>query len=185
VALAMVLGIGLGLVAGYVGGWVDAFIMRVADVQLTFPSILIAMLIDGVGAGVVPPDMRPEPGDLGADLRHRRLVDGCSMPVRARLDAGREEQGICAGRAGDRRRTGDDHVAACAAQRDGAGAGDRDHHLALAIIAEATLSFLGVGVPPTTPSLGTLIRIGKDFLFSGEWWITIFPALRWCCWRWR
>jgi ABC-type antimicrobial peptide transport system permease subunit len=74
-------------------------------------------------------------------------------------------------------------VAACAAQRDGPGAGDRHHHLALAIIAEATLSFLGVGVPPTTPSLGTLIRIGNDFLFSGEWWITIFPGIALCCWR--
>ena len=45
-----------------------------------------------------------------------------------------------------------------------------------AIITEATLSFLGVGVPPTSPSLGTLIRVGQDFLFSGEWWITIFPG---------
>jgi len=49
--------------------------------------------------------------------------------------------------------------------------------LALAIITEATLSFLGVGVPPTSPSLGTLIRIGNDYLFSGEWWITIFPGI--------
>ena len=50
-------------------------------------------------------------------------------------------------------------------------------HLAIAVITEATLSFLGVGVPPTTPSLGTLIRIGNDYLFSGEWWITIFPGI--------
>jgi peptide/nickel transport system permease protein len=48
--------------------------------------------------------------------------------------------------------------------------------VASAIITEATLSFLGVGVPPTSPSLGTLIRVGNDFLFSGEWWITIFPG---------
>jgi peptide/nickel transport system permease protein len=46
-----------------------------------------------------------------------------------------------------------------------------------AIITEATLSFLGVGVPPTSPSLGTLIRIGNDFLYAGEWWITIFPGV--------
>ena len=49
--------------------------------------------------------------------------------------------------------------------------------IALAIIIEATLSFLGIGVPPTTPSLGTLLRIGNDFFFSGEWWITIFPMM--------
>jgi peptide/nickel transport system permease protein len=50
-------------------------------------------------------------------------------------------------------------------------------HVAAAILTEATLSFLGVGVPPTSPSLGTLIRVGNDYLFSGEWWITIFPGL--------
>jgi peptide/nickel transport system permease protein len=50
-------------------------------------------------------------------------------------------------------------------------------HIATAIITEATLSFLGVGMPPTTPSLGTLIRVGNDFLFSGEWWITVFPGV--------
>jgi peptide/nickel transport system permease protein len=50
-------------------------------------------------------------------------------------------------------------------------------NLALAIITEATLSFLGVGLPPTQPSLGTLIRIGNNFLFAGEWWIAIFPGI--------
>jgi peptide/nickel transport system permease protein len=50
-------------------------------------------------------------------------------------------------------------------------------HVATAIITEATLSFLGVGMPPTTPSLGTLIRVGNDFLFSGEWWIALFPGV--------
>lgn len=49
-------------------------------------------------------------------------------------------------------------------------------NIATAILTEATLSFLGVGVPPTEPSLGTLIRVGNEFLFSGEWWITIFPG---------
>jgi peptide/nickel transport system permease protein len=48
---------------------------------------------------------------------------------------------------------------------------------AVAVIEEATLSYLGVGVPPTQPSLGTLIRIGQQFLFSGEWWILFFPGV--------
>ena len=102
----------------------------------------------------------------------------------ARLDAGRAQQGIRAGRARDRRVIRlRDHAAPRAAQRDRAGAGDRHASTsALAIITEATLSFLGVGVPPTQPSLGTLIRIGNDFLFSGEWWITIFPGVALVCW---
>ena len=78
-----------------------------------------------------------------------------------------------------------DHGPAHPAQCAVAGAGDRHHLLALAIIAEATLSFLGVGAPPTEPSLGTLIRIGQDFLFSGEWWILVFPAGTLLAWRWR
>ena len=133
VAGAMTIGIVLGLVSGYLGGRIDALIMRIADVQLSFPAILIALLIDGVARAVVPGDMHEVIAfpvlviaiALAGWPQYARTVRGSTL-----VDNNRE----------------------------------------------ATLSFLGVGVPATSPSLGTLIRIGNDFLFSGEWWITIFPG---------
>ena len=177
VALAMVVGITLGLIAGYAGGRIDAFIMRVADVQLSFPAILIALLIDGVARAAVPQnllDVIAFPVLVGAIAlagwpQYARTVRGSTL-----VEKNREyvQAAKVIGVSGPRimfshvlpNVMGPVLVLATV-------------HLATAIITEATLSFLGVGVPPTSPSLGTLIRIGNDFLFSGEWWITIFPGL--------
>ena len=177
VLLSMVVGIALGLLAGYAGGRTDAFIMRVADVQLSFPAILIALLIDGVARAAVPRELHEViafPVLVGAISlagwpQYARTVRGSTM-----VEKGREY--VQAARVIGVSSTvimfrhvlpnvmGPVLVLATV-------------HLATAIITEATLSFLGVGVPSTSPSLGTLIRIGNDFLFSGEWWITIFPGL--------
>ena len=177
VLLAMGIGVSLGLLAGYVGGWIDNVIMRCADIQMTFPSILIAMLIFGVMRGVIPPDLRDEMAVIVLIL-----AIGLSewvpfaRTVRATTLVEKEKEYVQAARIIGLNRLqimwrhilpnvlGPVFVISTIT-------------LALAIIAEATLSFLGVGAPPTEPSLGTLIRIGQDFLFSGEWWILLFPAM--------
>ncbi|MBC7582728.1 ABC transporter permease [Tardiphaga sp. vice352] len=177
VVFAAVLGISLGLIAGYVGGWVDSLIMRIADVQLTFPAILIALLIDGVAKSVFN-NRLDSMGTLmvlvvaiGLSfwVQYARTVRGSVMVEKNR-----------------------DYVAA--AQLIGLPARIimlrhvlpntmgpilviATINLALAIITEATLSFLGSGMPDTMPSLGTLIRIGNNYLFSGEWWVIAFPGL--------
>lgn len=176
VLLSMLIGVGLGLLAGFVGGKVDAFIMRVCDVMLSFPSILIALLIDGVGRAVFP-DAHDSLAfmvlilaiALSGWVQYARTVRGSTMVER-------NKEYVQAAR-----------VIGVSPLRI-----MRKHVLpnvlgpvlvlatiqvAAAIITEATLSFLGVGVPPTSPSLGTLIRVGNDFLFSGEWWITLWPGV--------
>ena len=177
VALAMALGVSLGLIAGYVGGRLDAFIMRVADVQLSFPAILIALLIDGVARAVLPRDTH---GDtvlpvlilaigLSNWVQYARTVRGSTMVekskeyVQAARVIGRSPLEIMA-RHLLPNVMGPVLVIATI-------------NIASAILTEAALSFLGVGMPVTEPSLGTLIRVGNDFLFSGEWWITIFPGV--------
>lgn len=176
VILAMVLGVSLGLLAGYRGGWVDALIMRAADIQVTFPSILIAMLIFGVARGLLPPSMRDELAilvliisiGLSEWVPFARTVRGTTLVEKEKeyVQAARLI-GLSSGQIMLRHILPNvlSPVLVIATIT-----------LALAIIAEATLSFLGVGAPPTEPSLGTLIRIGQDFLFSGEWWILVFPA---------
>jgi len=176
VALAVVAGVALGLVAGYVGGRTDAVIMRIADVQLSFPAILIALLINGVASAVLP---RQSQGDLALVVlilaiaasnwvQYARTVRGSTM-VEKNKEYVQAARVIGVPPAGIMRRhllpnvLGPVLVLATI-------------NIATAIITEATLSFLGVGVPPTQPSLGTLIRVGNDFLFSGEWWITLFPG---------
>jgi len=177
VMLALFIGVSLGLIAGYIGGWVDTIIMRFADIQMTFPSILIAMLIFGVTRGVLPPDQRDELAifvlivsiGLSEWVQFARTVRGATLVEK-------EKEYVAAARLTGLHRwqimrrhilpnvLGPVLVIATIT-------------LAIAIIAEATLSFLGVGAPPTEPSLGTLINIGQDYLFSGEWWILLFPAL--------
>lgn len=176
VMLALVLGITLGLLAGYLGGWTETVIMRLADVQLTFPAILVAMLIFGIAKGVIPIEYRDQMAiwvlilaiGLSDWVQFARVVRGATLVEKNR-----------------------EYVAA-ARLIGRTGPAIMVRHilpnvlspvlviatisLALAIIAEATLSFLGIGAPPTQPSLGTLIRIGQGFLFSGEWWILFFPA---------
>jgi peptide/nickel transport system permease protein len=177
VLLAMSIGITLGLVAGYFGGRVDSLIMRAADVQLTFPAILTALMVDGVAQVM----MGSNKGGgshfwilvvaigLSYWVQYARTVRGSTMIERNK-----------------------DYVHAARLIGIPAWAIMLRHvlpnvlspvmvigtiNLALAIITEATLSFLGVGLPPTEPSLGTLIRIGNNFLFAGEWWIVAFPGL--------
>ncbi len=175
VLLSMTIGVGLGLLSGFVGGKIDAFIMRICDVMLSFPSILIALLIDGVGRA-----MFPNAHDSLAFLvlilaisltgwvQYARTVRGTTMVERNKeyVQAARVI-GVSSGRIMRR------HVLPNVL---GPVLVLATIQVAAAIITEATLSFLGVGVPPTSPSLGTLIRVGNDFLFSGEWWITIWPG---------
>lgn len=177
VIFALVIGVTLGLLAGYLGGRVDSVIMRIADVQLTFPAILIALLIDGVARALAGPRSYESivfyvlvlSIGLSFWVQYARTVRGSVLVEK------NKEYVLAARLIGLRpwtimfkhvlpNVTGPVLVIATI-------------NLALAIITEATLSFLGVGVPPTQPSLGTLIRIGNDFLFSGEWWVTIFPGI--------
>jgi peptide/nickel transport system permease protein len=177
VLFAMTLGITLGLIAGYRGGWVDGLLMRIADVQLTFPSILLALLIFGVARGFIPPAYRETMAiwvlivaiGLSEWVQYARVVRGATMVeknkeyVQAARVIGAHPIKIM--------------VRHILPNVMGPVLVIATIGLALAIIAEATLSFLGVGVPPTQPSLGTLIRIGQGFLFSGEWWILAFPSV--------
>ena len=176
IVLALVIGVGLGLVSGYVGGKLDAFIMRVADVQLSFPAILIALLIDGLARGFLPRSMHEDAAfyvlivaiGLANWVQFARTVRGSTMVeknkeyVQAARVIGRNPVAIML-----------QHVLP---NIIGPVLVIATIGLAIAILTEATLSFLGVGVPPTQPSLGTLIRVGNNFLLSGEWWMTIFPG---------
>ena len=177
VAVSVLLGTAMGLLAGYVGGWADALVMRVADVQFTFPAILLALLIGGISRMLLPESARAAAAlplvVLSLGVAHwphfARLVRGATLVERNR-----------------------DYVAA--ARMVGHGAVRimvqsvlpnvlnavfvlATLDIAFAIMGEATLSFLGFGLPPTQPSLGTLIRTGYANLFSGEWWVVVFPSL--------
>jgi peptide/nickel transport system permease protein len=177
VLFALTLGVTLGLLSGYFGGRLDAFIMRVADVQLSFPAILIALLVDGVARVALPSAMHDEIAipvlilSIGVSgwVHYARTVRGSTLVeknkeyVQAARVIGRHPLAIMLR-----------HVLPNVM---GPVLVIATIHIATAIITEATLSFLGVGVPPTRPSLGTLIRVGNDFLFSGEWWITVFPGI--------
>ena len=177
VVMSVTIGVTAGLVAGYMGGTVDAVLMRIADIKLTFPTILIALLIDGVTRAALPRDVHDQVAlyvvifaiGISNWPSFARTVRGSTMVERNK-----------------------EYVQAARVIGLGRGRIMLTHvlpnvlgpvlviatlQLGFAILAEATLSFLGVGVPPTQPSLGTLIRIGNDFLFSGEWWITIFPGI--------
>ena len=177
VAFATVVGILVGLTAGYLGGAVDALLMRVADVQLTFPAILIALLVDGVVSVALPSGLHESLEiyvlifaiGISRWPQFARTVRGSTLVERGRdyVLAAR-----VIGLSGPRivlthilpNAWGPVIVIATI-------------NIGLSILDEATLSFLGVGLPATQPSLGTLIRIGNDYLYSGEWWITIFPGV--------
>lgn len=176
VALAAAFGVTLGLIAGYFGGVLDAVIMRAADVQLSFPSILIALLVDGITRAVLT---RSGHDALAAPVlilaiaasywvQYARTVRSLVLIERSR-----------------------EYVLAAFVTRVPTHRILFTHilpnvlrpvlvvatiNLALAIVAEATLSFLGVGIPPNQPSLGSLVRVGGEFLFSGDWWITMLPG---------
>jgi peptide/nickel transport system permease protein len=176
VALSIAMGVSLGLASGYAGGRLDAFIMRAADVQLSFPAILIALLIDGVARAVLPRSAHADVAlvvlvvaigvsnwpQYARTVRGSTLVEKNKEYVQAARVVGVSPAAIVLKHLLPNVLSPVLVIATI--------------NIAIAIQVEATLSFLGVGVPPTRPSLGTLIRVGNDFLFSGEWWITIFPG---------
>ncbi|MHA7682872.1 ABC transporter permease [Cupriavidus sp. PET2-C1] len=177
VALSLAIGVTLGLVAGYAGGWFDTVVMRLADVQLTFPVLLVALLIFGIARGILPAGYRDEMAlyvivtaiGLSEWVQYARTVRGAVMVEK-------HKDYVLAARIIGRSRTAillrhilPNLLAPVLVIAT--------ISFALAVVAESTLSYLGVGLPPTQPSLGTLIRVGQGFLFSGEWWILLFPAL--------
>ncbi len=177
VILAALLGTALGLLSGYVGGRLDSLIMRIADVQLTFPAILIALMIDGIVGGILPRALHEELKlyvlvlaisasqwvNFARTVRGSTLVEKNKEYVQAARVIGVRPLLIM--------------VRHVLPNVTGPVLVIGTLSLAIAILTEATLSFLGVGVPVTHPSLGTLIRIGQQYLFSGEWWMTIFPSV--------
>jgi peptide/nickel transport system permease protein len=177
VVFSIAIGVSLGLMAGYLGGRTDAFIMRIADIQLSFPAILIALLVFGIARGLIAPQYHEQAAivvliiaiglsnwaSYARTVRGSTLVEKNKDYVMSARVMGRSSLAIMGG-----------HVLPNVI---GPVLVIATINLALAIIAESTLSFLGVGVPPTQPSLGTLIRVGQQFLFSGEWWILLYPAL--------
>ncbi len=176
VMLSVLIGVSFGLLAGFLGGWIDHFLMRLCDVMLSFPPILVALLIAGVGRALFP--NAPESVAFGVLIISITLTGwvNYARTVRGTTMVERNKEYVQAARV-----TGVPPLRIM-----------RKHVLpnvlgpvlvlatiqvATAIITEATLSFLGVGVPPTSPSLGTLIRVGNDYILSGEWWITVFPGV--------
>lgn len=177
VLLSMTLGVVVGLVSGYFGGFVDSVLMRLADVILSFPTILIALLVNGILRGVLPNTQATATAVLVLVLsiavnewvQYARTVRGSTMVekgkeyVKAARLTGLPPRTIL------RRHILPNILSPVLVLAT--------INLALAILTEATLSFLGVGMPPTQPSLGTLINTGNEFLFSGIWWVVVFPAL--------
>ena len=177
VLLALAAGVSLGLLAGFAGGWVDTVVMRICDVLLSFPAILIALLIDGIARSLLPHDRQDQIAfyvvvlavTVLPSVQFARTVRGSTLVERNReyVQAARVI-GV--------------HPVAIAVRHvlpnvAGPVLVIATINLAVAIINEATLSFLGVGLPLTQPSLGTLIRVGQAYLFSGEWWMILFPSL--------
>ncbi|MDR6885640.1 MULTISPECIES: ABC transporter permease [Variovorax] len=176
VLLSITVGVVFGLLAGFLGGWLDSFLMRVCDVMLSFPPILVALLIAGVGRALFPGAHESLAFgvliisiSLTGWVQYARTVRGSTLVERNKeyVQAARVT-GVAPLRIMLR------HVLPNVM---GPVMVLATIQVATAIITEATLSFLGVGVPPTSPSLGTLISIGNQYLFSGEWWITVFPGL--------
>ncbi|KAF1023226.1 MAG: Oligopeptide transport system permease protein OppC [Paracidovorax wautersii] len=177
VLLSLLIGVPLGMAAGYFGGWFDSAVMRIADVQLTFPVLLVALLIFGIARGILPAGYRDDMAvyvivvaiALSDWVQYARTVRGAVMVEK-------QKDYVAAARLIGRSRTAilARHILPNLAAPVLVIA---TISFALAIVTESTLSYLGVGLPPTEPSLGTLIRIGQGFLFSGEWWILLYPAL--------
>ncbi|MBM6596791.1 ABC transporter permease [Microvirga pudoricolor] len=177
VLLAASLGVTLGLLAGFYGGKVDSVIMRVADVILSFPTILLALLVSGIArallSGASTAEWAPiilicaiaihEWVQYARTVRAATMVEAAKDYVRAAKVIGLPSRRIMLRHILPNVMSPVLVISTI--------------NLAAAVLTEATLSFLGVGMPPTYPSLGTLIRIGNEFVFSGIWWIALFPAL--------
>lgn len=176
VLLAALIGIALGLLAGYHGGWFDALIMRIADIQLSFPAILIALLIDGITRTVMD---RAAHDALATSVLIIAIAASYwvqyARTVRGLVLVERDKDYVLAAKiiGISPFRIVLQHIRPNVL---GPVLVIATINLAIAILTEATLSFLGVGVPPTTPSLGSLVRVGNEFLFSGDWWISIVPG---------
>jgi peptide/nickel transport system permease protein len=178
VLVSMTIGIALGLTAGYFGGRLDNVLMRIADTALSIPTLLMAILVSAVFRGMLPVSMRDTFAaivlvlaiSLTAWVQYARTVRASTMVERRK-----------------------EYVLAARILKVSSARIMRRHilpntltpvmvaatlNLGLAILSEATLSFLGVGMPVTQPSLGTLIRIGNQYLFSGSWWLVVFPSLQ-------
>jgi peptide/nickel transport system permease protein len=176
VILSVLIGVSLGLLAGFLGGWIDTLLMRICDVMLSFPPILVALLIAGVGRAMFPNAHTSVAFGvliisitLTGWVQYARTVRGTTLVERNKeYVQAAKVTGVASHRIMLR------HVLPNVM---GPVMVLATIQVATAIITEATLSFLGVGVPPTSPSLGTLIRVGNDYLFSGEWWITVWPGL--------
>lgn len=177
VVFAFLVGTSVGLIAGYAGGVIGAVLMRIADIQLTFPAILIALLVDGVVGAAMPKALHQQLQvpvlifaigianwpQFARTVRGSTLVERGKEYVMAARVIGISSPRIM--------------ISHILPNVLGPVLVIATLNLGFAILAEATLSFLGVGLPPTRPSLGTLIRVGNDFLMSGEWWMTIFPGI--------
>ena len=177
ISFASILGVTVGLMAGYLGGRFDSIVMRIADVQLSLPAILTALLIDGIARGILPQGSHDDlmivvlTIAIGLSLwvnfartaRASTFVEKNKEYVQASEIMGMHPARIM--------------LVQILPNILGPIMVILTVDLAVAILLEATLSFLGVGVPPNQPSLGTLIRIGTEYLFSGEWWIVAFPSI--------
>ena len=174
---ALAVGVTLGLVSGYLGGRVDNLIMRLADMQLSFPTILVALLLDGLSRSLLPRSVHEQLAVLvvifaigiSTWVQYARTVRGATLVEKSK-DYVHAAKLIGMGPL----RILFKHVLPNVL---GPVLVIATLSLGLAILTEATLSFLGLGVPPTSPSLGTLIRIGNEVLFSGEWWVTVMPGV--------
>ena len=177
VALAALLGVTLGLVAGYFGGWIDAVIMRVGDVILSLPTILLALLVSGLARALIPNAASASWAPfilIGAIAIHEWVQYARTVRAATMVEVQREYVRAAKVIGLPPLRILGRHILPNVMSSVLVIA---TINLAGAILTEATLSFLGVGMPPTYPSLGTLIRIGNEFVFSGIWWIAFFPAL--------
>jgi peptide/nickel transport system permease protein len=177
VFLAITIGVSLGLAAGYIGGYTDSVIMRIADVKLTFPAILVALLVTGVAQTLLK-------GRISGGGQFWILVASIGLSfwvpyartVRSMTLVEKNKEYVQAARLIGMSRAAImfKHVLPNVLSPVLVIA---TINLALAIITEATLSFLGVGLPPNEPSLGTMIQIGNKYLFSGSWWMVAFPGI--------
>ncbi len=177
VALGVAIGVTLGVISGYLGGLTDTIIMRFADVQFTIPGILLAILINGIARTALPPGVREDWSiyivvfaiALSDWPQYARVARSSTLvEIQKEYVLSARVMGLPGWLIMIRHILPNILAPLTVLATIG---------LALAIISEATLSFLGQGVPPTTPSLGTLIRVGNEYLYSGLWWITFFPAI--------
>ncbi|WP_208179427.1 ABC transporter permease [Sinorhizobium medicae] len=180
VALSLLIGMSAGLISGFFGGFIDNLLMRIGDITLSIPTILVAILVSTVVRQMLPVSLR----EVGASAV---LILAIALSAWVQYARTVRAQAIV--------ETGKDYVSAARLIGVPARRIMANHILpntltpimvaatlnfGMAILTEATLSFLGIGMPPSQPSLGTLIRIGNQFLFSGSWWIVLFPVLQLC-----